>query len=443
MADAEYHFDTLKIRAAYDPGEHNQAVFPPIYQTAAYEFRDTAHASKLFTFSEQGFLYTRVTNPTVDVLEKRIATLDGGTVGLAVASGMAAITYTLLTLAENSGRILTSTYLYGGSTDAFQKLFLQFGVAFDQSPHIDDAKALERDIKPDNKAIFVETVSNPTGAVVDLEALSALAHKHGIPLVVDNTFAAPYLLNPIKYGADIVVYSATKALNGHGNLITGVIVESGKFPWDNDNFPQMEENIYALRDRATGQECSPLEVFPNAAFVTRIRLRYLNYFSAVLSPFDAYLALVGIETLSERVAKQVSNTQKVIAYLEHSPHVAWVKHPSVKSSPYYRLGQKYLPKGAPGILSFGFKGTVEQSEAFLAALKLWSYHGNVGDARSLIVNSPESTHSELMPEEQKLADIEPNLLRISLRLEGADDLIADLDREFVKVFRAKGAGHAA
>jgi O-acetylhomoserine (thiol)-lyase len=198
-----------------------------------------------------------------------------------------------------------------------------------------------------------------------------------------------------------------------------------------------------LRDRVTGRERSPLEAFPVATFVTRIRLRYLNYFGAALSPFEAYLALVGIETLSERVARQVSNAQKVIAYLKHSPHVGWVKHPSVKSSPYYRLGQKYLSKGALGILSLGFKGTVEQSEAFLDALKLWSYHVNVGDVHSLIINLPKSTHSELTPEEQKLADIEPNLLRISVGLEDADDLIADLDQGFVKVFRAKGAGYAA
>ncbi|MDR1947841.1 MAG: aminotransferase class I/II-fold pyridoxal phosphate-dependent enzyme [Spirochaetaceae bacterium] len=442
MSNQTYRFDTLKIRAAYDPALHNQAVSPPIYQTAAYEFRDTKNADGLFALTDPGFLYTRVNNPTVDVLERRVAALDGAAAALALGSGMAAISYTLLTLAEGGGRILTSPYLYGGSADAFQKIFPKFGVHFDQSPHIDDPAALEGDIKPDTKAIFVESVSNPTGAVADLEVLAALAHKHGIPLVVDNTFATPYLLNPIKYGTDIVVYSATKALNGHGNLIAGIIVEAGsaapggRFPWDNGKFPQLEELQYVLRDRADGRERSFLEVAPDAPFVTRIRLHYLNYFGAALGPFDAYLTLVGLETLSERVQKQVSNAKKVIEYLEKNKHVAWVKYAGLPSNPYYRLAQKYLPRGVPGIFSFGFKGTVEQSEAFLNAIELWSYHVNVGDARSLIVNSPKTTHGELKPEEQKLADIEPNLIRLSLGLEDPEDLIADLDQAFVRVFGA-------
>ncbi|MDR1286341.1 MAG: aminotransferase class I/II-fold pyridoxal phosphate-dependent enzyme [Treponema sp.] len=441
MSNPVYKFDTLKIRAAYDPALHNQAVSPPVYQTAAYEFRDTKNADGLFALTDPGFLYTRVNNPTVDILERRVAALDGGSAALALASGMAAISYTLLTLAEGGGRILTSPYLYGGSADAFHKIFPKFGIHFDLSPNIDRPGSLEGDIKPDTKAIFVESVSNPAGAVADLEALAALAHKHGIPLVVDNTFATPYLLNPIKYGADIVVYSATKALNGHGNLIAGIIVEAGPegappFPWDNGKFPQMEELQYVLRDRTDNRKRSYLEAAPGAPFVTRIRLHYLNYFGAALGPFDAYLALIGIETLSERVQKQVFNTEKIIAYLEKNSHVAWIKHASLPSDPYHKLAQKYLPRGAPGILSFGFKGTVEQSEAFLNAIELWSYHVNVGDARSLIVNSPKTTHGELTPEEQKRAGIEPNLIRLSLGLEDAEDLAADLDQAFVKVFGA-------
>jgi O-acetylhomoserine (thiol)-lyase len=270
--------------------------------------------------------------------------------------------------------------------------------------------------------------------VADLEALAGLAHKHGIPLVVDNTFATPYLLNPLKYGADIVVYSATKALNGHGNTIAGIIVESGKFPWTNGKFPQLEQTEYVLRDQATGRERNFLEAAPDAPFVTRIRLTYLNYFGAALGPFDAYLTLIGIETLSERLDKQVSNAKKLVAWLEKNPHVAWVKYAGIPSNPYHKLAQKYLPKGVPGIFSFGFNGTLDQSESFLNAIELWSYHVNVGDARSLIVNSPKTTHGELTPEEQKAADIEPNLIRLSLGLEDAEDLIADLDQAFKKVF---------
>ncbi|MDR2742992.1 MAG: aminotransferase class I/II-fold pyridoxal phosphate-dependent enzyme [Treponema sp.] len=440
MSDQAYKFDTLKIRAAYDPALHNQAVSPPIYQTTAYEFRDTKNADGLFAFTQPGFLYTRVNNPTVDILERRVAALDGGAGALALASGMAAVSYTLLTLAEGGGRILTSPYLYGGSADAFQKIFPKFNIHFDGSFHINDPAALEGDIKPDTRAIYVESVSNPTGAVADIEALASLAHRHGIPLVVDNTFATPYLLNPIKYGADIVVYSATKALNGHGNLIAGIIVEAGsaapggRFPWDNGKFPQLEELQYVLRDRSDNRKRSYLELAPDAPFVTRIRLHYLNYFGAALSPFDAYLALIGIETLSERVQKQIANAKKVIAYLEKSKHVAWIKYAGLESSPSYKLARKYLPGGVPAIFSFGFKGSIEQSEAFLNAVQLWSYHVNVGDARSLIVNSPKTTHGELTPEEQKQADIEPNLIRLSLGLEDAEDLIADLDQAFAKVF---------
>ncbi|MDR2741972.1 MAG: aminotransferase class I/II-fold pyridoxal phosphate-dependent enzyme [Treponema sp.] len=429
-----YQFDTLKIRAGYNPAEHRQSVQVPIYQTAAYEFRDTQNADSLFAFTEAGFLYSRVNNPTVDVLEQRIAALDGGKAALALASGMAAVSYTLLNLAEGGGRILTTPYLYGGSFDSFGRIYPKFNIHFDFSLNIHNSAKLEADIKKDTKAIFVESVSNPTGAVADLEALAVLAHKHGIPLVVDNTFGTPYLINPIKYGTDIVVYSATKALNGHGNLIAGLVVEAGGFPWNNGKFPQLIQEEYVLRDRATERKRSFLEVFPEAPFVTRLRLVYLNYFGAALGPFDAYLALIGLETLSERVAKQVSNAQKIAEYLEKNPHVEWVKYPGLKSDPNHALAQKYFPKGPGSVLSFGFKGTVEQSDKFLNAVELLSYHVNVGDARTLIVNSPRTTHGELTSEEQQLADIPQNLIRISAGLEDAGDIIADLDQAFKKAF---------
>jgi O-acetylhomoserine (thiol)-lyase len=429
-----YRFDTLKIRAGYDPAEHKQSVQVPIYQTAAYEFRDTKQADGLFAFTETGFLYTRVNNPTVDVLEQRTAALDGGKAALALASGMAAISYTLLNLAEGGGRILTTPYLYGGSFDSFGRVYPKFNIHFDISPHFNDPAKLEEDIKEDTKAIFLESISNPNGAIADIEALAALAHKHGIPLVVDNTFGTPYLINPIAYGADIVIYSATKALNGHGNIIAGIVVEAGGFPWDNGKFPQLTQSEYVLRDRETGRRRSFLETFPDAPFVTRIRLVYLNYFGAALGPFDAYLALIGLETLSERVAKQVSNARKIAEYLAKNPHVEWVRYPGLKSDPNYAPAQKYFPKGPGSVLSFGFKGTVEQSDRFLNSIELLSYHVNVGDARTLIVNSPRNTHGELTPDEQQFADIPPNLIRISAGLEDADDIIADLEQAFSKAF---------
>ncbi|GAB6390761.1 MAG: O-acetylhomoserine aminocarboxypropyltransferase/cysteine synthase [Treponematales bacterium] len=434
MANEKYRFDTRKVRAAYDPALNQQSVQVPIYQTAAYEFRDTKNADGLFALTEPGFLYTRVNNPTVDVLERRVAALDGGSAAVALASGMAAISYTLLTLAEGGGRILASPYLYGGSADSFKRMYPPFGIHFDLSPRVEDPAALERDIRPDTKAIFVESVSNPNGAVADLEKLGALAHKHGIPLVVDNTFATPYLLNPFQHGADIVIYSATKALNGHGNLIAGLVVEKGDFPWNNGHFPLFDQPEYVLRDRATGVKRGFYEFLgpTGTAFTNRIRLTYLNYFGAALGPFDAYLALIGIETLSERVAKQVASAEKVAAWLQKHERVEWVKYPGLPSSPHYHLAQKYLPKGAGSVLSFGFKGTQEESDRFLNAIQLWSYHVNVGDARSLIVNSPRTTHGELDAEEQKQAGIEPNLIRLSLGLEDAEDLIADLDQAFRK-----------
>jgi O-acetylhomoserine (thiol)-lyase len=432
MPDKHYKFDTLRIRAGYVPAEHNNAVSVPIYQTTSYDFKDTAHADRLFSFSEAGWLYSRVNNPTVDVLEQRVAALDGGAAAIALSSGMAAITYTLLNLAEGGGRILTSPYLYGGSADGFKKIYPKLNIDVAFSENFLEPEKLEKEIDSRVKALYVESISNPLGIVADLAALAEIAHRHGIPLVVDNTFATPYLLNPLAHGADIVIYSATKALNGHGNLIAGLVVESGKFPYDNGNFPQFLEPYYTLRDRSDGRERSYFEVFPETPFTARIRLNYLNYFGASLGPFDAYLTLIGLETLSERIAKQVANTEKIIRYLQGNKWVSWVRHPYTAEGEQKRLRDKYLPRGAGSVLAFGFKGTAEQSDRFINATKLFSYHVNVGDARSLIVNSPRTTHGELTPEEKRLAGISEDLIRLSIGIEDAEDLIADLDRAFAE-----------
>ncbi len=432
MPEENYRFDTQKVRAGYEPAEHNFSVQVPIYQTVSYNFKDTEHAVRLFSFTEAGWLYTRVNNPTVDALERRVAALDGGVAAVATASGMAAITYALLNLTEGGGRIIASPYLYGGSADSFKKIYPNLGIKIDLSRNIEDPEKLDREITPDAKGVFIESISNPNGVVLDIEALAKVAHKHGIPLVVDNTFATPYLFNPIQYGADVVIYSATKALNGHGNVIAGLVVESGKFPYNNGNFPRFTEKHYTLRDGG-GSERSFYEVFPEAPFTARIRLNYLNYLGAAISPFDAYLVLLGIETLSERVQKQVASAEKIIRYLEGQKRVAWVKHPHAKGSPYKKLADKYLPRGAGAIFSFGFKGTVEESEKFINATKLFSYHVNVGDARSLIVNSPKTTHSELTPDEKDFAQITEDTIRLSIGLEDADDLVADLEQAFIQV----------
>lgn len=426
-----YQFDTQKVRAGYEPRDHNYAVSPPIYATASYDFRDVENAANLFGLREAGFLYTRVGNPTVAVLEERIKTLDGASAAIALASGMAAISYTLLNLAEGGGRILTSPYLYGGSTDSFKKIYPKFGIHIDLAKNIENPEALAAEIKPDTKAIYIESISNPNAVLLDVEKIAKVAHEHGIPLVVDNTVATPYLYNPIAHGADIVVYSATKGLNGHGNIIAGLVLENGKFNYVTDKFPQFSEKYYTLRD-VDGNYRSFPEVFPDAPFTSRIRFNYLNYFGAALSPFDAYLAIIGLETLSERLVKQVHNAQTLAEYLSVHEAVEWVRYPALKSSLYHALYQRDFKKGAGGILSFGFKGTQEQREAFLNAIRLFHYHVNIGDARSLIVNSPQTTHGELEAQEKVSADIPENLIRISAGLEDAVDLIADLEQAFQK-----------
>ena len=426
-----YHFDTQKIRAGYEPKDHHYAVLPPIYATAAYEFRDVENAANLFGLRELGFLYTRVGNPTVAVLEERLKTLDGASAAIALASGMAAISYTLLNLAEGGGRILTSPYLYGGSADSFKKIYPKFGIHVDLAKNIENPEALAGEIKPDTKAIYIESISKPSAVLLDVEKIAKVAHAHDIPLVVHNTVATPYLYNPIAHGADIVVYSATKGLNGHGNIIAGLVLENGKFNYVTDKFPQFSEKYYTLRD-ADGNRRSFPEVFPDAPFTSRIRFNYLNYFGAALSPFDAYLAIIGLETLSERLIKQVHNAQTLAEYLSGHKAVEWVRYPALKSSPYYARYQRDFKKGAGGILSFGFKGTQQQREAFLNAIRLFHYHVNIGDVRSLIVNSPQTTHGELEPDEKVLADIPENLIRISAGLEDAADLIADLEQAFQK-----------
>lgn len=426
-----YQFDTQKVRAGYESKEHHYAVSPPIYATAAYDFRDVENAANLFGLREIGFLYTRVGNPTVAVLEERMKALDGASAAIALASGMAAISYTLLNLAEDGGRILTSPYLYGGSADSFKKVYPKFGIHFDLAQNIENPEALAAEIKPDTKAIYIESISNPNTVLLDVEAIAAVAHGHGIPLVVDNTVATPYLYNPIAHGADIVIYSATKGLNGHGNLIAGLVLENGKFDYTSAKFPQFSEKYYTLRDLDGNRRSFP-ELFPDAPFTSRIRFNYLNYLGAALSPFDAYLAIIGLETLSERLVKQVHNAQTLVEYLSGHEAVEWVRYPALKSSPYHALYQRDFKKGAGGILSFGFKGTQQQREAFLNAVRLFHYHVNIGDARSLIVNSPQTTHGELEPHEKAAADLPENLIRISAGLEDAADLIADLEQAFQK-----------
>lgn len=426
-------FDTAKVRAGYDPAEHNQSVQVPIYQTASYELGGTSRAERLLAFDEVGFLYSRVGNPTVAALEQRLAALDGASGAIAVGSGMAAVTYALFNTAEGGGRILTTRNLYGGTIDSFKKIYPPFGVEVDYARDIDDPDSFAAALRPDTKAIFVESITNPNAVVADIEAIAEVAHAHRIPLIVDNTFATPYLQRPIEHGADLVVYSATKGLSGNGSTIAGLILESGGFDWANGKFPQFTSPEYLLRD-TTGWQRSFLEVAPESPFTLRVRLNYLAYFGAALGPHDAYLVLLGVETLSERVRKQVDSAERIVRHLEGHQRVAWVKHPSATGSPSAALAKKYLPNGAGPVLAFGIDGTPEQAGKLIDAARLFSYQANVGDARSLIINSAKTTHGELDPDEQALAGVAPGTVRLSIGLEDPADLIDDLDQAIEAAF---------
>ncbi|MCW2277682.1 O-acetylhomoserine aminocarboxypropyltransferase/cysteine synthase family protein [Heliophilum fasciatum] len=434
MTQAVQGFDTLKVRAGYNSHDHNYAVAVPIYQTASYDLGSAERAERLLGLEEAGAIYTRIGNPTVSVLEQRIASLDKGTGAIALASGMAAISYTMFNLTANGGRILTTPRIYGGAFDSFKRLFPSLGVEFDFVENSDDPEAFLQALRPDTKGIFIESISNPKAAIVDIEKIAKIAHDHDIPLIVDNTFGTPYLLNAFDHGADIIIYSATKLLGGHGTTLGGLIVENGKFNWANGKFSQFEATQYILRNQKTGQPRNILDVFPQIPFTSRIRFNYLNYLGAALSPFDAFLLLQGIETLSERITKKIATTKKIVEYLENHEKVSWVSHPEAKDSPYQDLAAKYFPKGTGSIFSFGFKGSQEEIRKFINAVTIFSYHANVGDARSLIINSPKNTHGELTPQEQLFAEITPDLIRLSIGLEDANDLIADLDQAFKKAF---------
>ncbi len=428
-------FDTKKLHAGYNPADHNYAVSVPIYATAAFELGTVKRSDDMFSFDSWDPLYTRLSNPTTDVLEGRLIELHDATAAVSLASGMAAVSYALLNVTAGSGRILATARLYGGALDSFTQVFRENNVAFDIVEDPDNVQNFEKLIKDDTKVIYVESLTNPNATILDIEKIAEIAHKHNIPLIVDNTLATPYLLNPFEFGADVVVYSATKGLSGHGNVIAGVILENNKFNWKNGKFPQFEETPYFLRSQE-GQPRNYYDVFPDGPFTGRIRSIHLNYLGAALAPFSGYLVLLGLETLSERLDKQVRNAEKIVKFLESriGKEVLWVKHPHAKGSPYADLAKKYFPKGAGAILSFGLKGGLEERIKFLEAVKVWGFQANIGDAKSLIINPSTTTHTELDAHYQKLADIEDATIRLSVGLEDADDLIEDLEQAFKVAF---------
>lgn len=434
MCAGNYDFDTQRIHAGYESNAHFDSVNVPIYQTAAFDLEDIDRARRLWTGKESGGIYSRVGNPTVTVLEERIKELDGGSAAIGVASGMAAITYAVLLLGEGGGNIVSASSLYGAAQESLTHFFPKFGIHTKFVKDRNNVSEYEALIDDNTRAVYLESISNPNAEIYDFEAIAEAAHRHGVPLVVDNTVATPYLFRPFEHGADIIIYSATKGLAGHGNTIAGLVVESGRFQYGKDRFPQFHEKSYKMRD-LDGNPRTPLELAPNTPVTAALRVFYLEFIGATLGAFDAFLVLQGLSTISERLAKQVATTKRLVAYLETRPEVTWVRHPYAKNSPYKELAERYFPKGAGAVFSFGFGGSREQLKRFLSELKIFSYHVNIGDVRSLIVNSPETTHAELAPELHELAGIPSELVRISVGLEDAGDLIRDLDEAFDKVFK--------
>lgn len=428
-------FDTKKLHAGYNPADHNNAVSVPIYATAAFEMGTVAHSDDMFSFDSWDALYSRLSNPTTDVLEARLIELHNATAAVSLASGMAAVTYSLLNVTAGSGRVVSTPRIYGGALDSFTQVFREANVVFDIVDDPDDIASFEKEIREDTKAIYIESLTNPNATILDIEKIAELAHKNNIPLIVDNTLATPYLLNPFDFGADVVIYSATKALSGHGNVIAGVILENNNFDWKNEKYSQFSDQPYFLRAQ-DGSPRSYIDVFPDGPFTGRIRGIHLNYLGAALAPFSGYLVLLGLETLSERVAKQVDNAEKVVEYLESKlgNEVLWVKHPHAKGNPYKALAEKYFPKGAGGVLSFGLKGGLKERTKFLEAVKVFGFQANIGDAKSLIINPSTTTHTELNPDLQKAADIHAETIRLSLGLEDPQDLIEDLEQAFNVAF---------
>lgn len=421
--DRKLRFETLQLHVGQeqpDPATDARAV--PIYQTTSYVFRDCEHAAQRFGLADAGNIYGRLTNSTQDVFEKRIAALEGGSAALGVASGAAAITYTFQNLARQGDHIVASKYIYGGSYNLLEHTLPDQGITTTfVDPDVEGA--VEAAIQENTKAIFIESIGNPNANLVDIQKIADIAHRHQIVLVVDSTFATPYLLRPFEYGADIVVHSATKFIGGHGTALGGVIIESGRFDWNaSGKYPQLTEpdpSYHGVRF---------YEVAGAAAFVTRIRAVILRDTGATMAPLHAFLFLQGLETLSLRVERHVENTLKVVEFLQLHPNVARVNHPAVSDSPYHELYQKYFPKGGASIFTIEINGSEEDTKKFIDNLEIFSLLANVADVKSLVIHPASTTHSQMTPEELETSGIKPNSVRLSVGTEHIDDILYDLEQ---------------
>ncbi len=417
----ELGFNTRALHAGYDPDPTTKSRAVPIYQTTSFTFDDSADAAALFGLQKFGNIYTRIMNPTTDVLEKRVASLEGGAAALAVSSGQAAQFLALNSLLEAGDHFVASSTLYGGTYTQFEGSFRRMGyeVTFVDP---DDPENFRKAITPKTKAIFGETVSNPRGNVLDIAAVARIAQEAGLPLLIDNTFASPYLCRPIEHGANIVLHSLTKFIGGHGTSIGGIIVDAAKFDWAKGPFPQLNQPSPAYHGMNFAETFGPI------AFILRARVEGLRDLGPCLSPFNAFQFIQGIETLGMRMDRHVQNAQIVAEHLEAHDLVTWVNYAGLKSSPYYELGRKYLPKGAGSIFSFGIKGGYEAGVKFVNSLRIFSHLANVGDARSLVIHPASTTHQQLNAEQQKAAGVTGDMIRLSIGLEDLDDIMWDLNQ---------------
>ena len=426
-APPPYGFETVSIHAGASPDPTTGARSTPIFQTTAYVFDDADHAASLFNLQTFGYIYSRITNPTVAVLEERLATLEGGRGAVACASGHAAQVLAFFTLLEPGDEFVASRNLYGGSITQFTHTFRKLG----WTAHLvdpTDPENFRQALTPGCKAIFIENLANPGGIIVDMEAVAAIAHEAGLPLIVDNTMATPYLNRPFEWGADLVVHSATKFLSGHGHAMAGAVVESGRFDWgQNDKFPSLTEPSESYHGLTF------YETFGDFGFTMKARAEGLRDLGPALSPFNAFLVLTGIETLALRMERHVANAQMVAEFLEAHPKVEWVSYAGLKSSPYFDLAQKYLPKGPGSVFTFGVKGGYEAGLKVVEGVEIFSHLANIGDTRSLIIHPASTTHRQLSEEQLRAAGSGPEVVRLSIGLESVDDLIRDLDQALAGV----------
>lgn len=421
----KWRFDTLQVHGGQQPDESTGARAVPIYQTSSFVFKNTDHASAVLNFEEEGNTYTRISNPTNAVLEQRIAALEGGVGALAVASGSTAVTYSIFNLAGAGDEIVAANSLYGGTYNLLDVSLPKLGITtVFVSP--DDPENFRHAITDRTKALFIEVIGNPGLSVSDIRAIADIAHEHGLPLIVDNTFGSPYLIRPFEHGADIVVHSATKYIGGHGTSIGGLIVDGGTFDWTSGRFPGFTEP-----DRSYNG-LRYVEKFGELAYITKVRVQVLRDMGAAMSPFNAFLLLQGLETLSLRLEKHLANTRIITKYLEEHPDVAWVNYPGLPSSPSYELAQRYFPKGPGSIFTFGLKGGFEAANRFINSLKLFSHLANVADAKSLVIHPASTTHAQLSPEQQLAGGITPDLIRLSIGIEDDEDLLEDLAQAIAK-----------